>query len=232
MEKRAIVTGGNKGIGREVARQLATEGWRVLVVDLVVDTLAELEKQTNGRVTSHQADITLDGAAEKIMAVAQEQLGGLDLLVNNAGTSWVGQVADMPTDQMDRVLNVNFRAPVLLCRAAIPLLKRSENGQIINVSSLRAHLPQETIAVYSASKAAVLAFSQALARELAPQDIRVNVLSPCGTDTAMLKKPGEKVDPKLLAPASDMASLVITLTKLPKGLDISEILPHPRFSPL
>lgn len=232
MSKRAIVTGAGSGIGLEVSRQLAADGWTLLAVDLEVDSLADLEKETSGRITAHQADISSDGAAEKIVAMAQDKLGGLDLLVNNAGTSWVGQFVDMPIADLDRVLNVNVRALMLLCQAAIPLLKRSEGGQIINIGSVVAHMPQETIALYCASKAAVVAFSRSLAKELAPLGIRVNVLSPCGTDTAIFEKVGSEVDRKLLVPAADMAKLVLSFTKLPKGLDIGEIVPQQRLAPL
>ncbi len=232
MNKKAIVTGANSGIGREVARQLAADGWSVLAVDLEVDSLADMEREASGRITPHQADVSSDGAAEKIVAMAQDKLGGLDLLVNNAGTSWVGQFVDMPIADIDRVLNVNVRALMLLCRAAVPALEKSEQGQIINIGSLMAHLPQETIAVYCASKAAVVIFSQSLAKELAPLGIRVNVLSPCGTDTALFEKVGSEVDRKLLVPAADMANLVLTLAKLPQGLDVGEIVPHQRLAPL
>ena len=232
MKGRAIVTGANSGIGFEVTKQLAADGWGLLAVDLQVDSLSPLVKESSGRIISHRADIAPDGKAEKIVAMAQDKLGGLDLLVNNAGTSWVGQFADMPTADMDRILRVNVRALMLLCQAAVPLLEKSECGQIINIGSLTAHLPQETIAVYSASKAAVLGFSRSLAKELAPRGIRVNVLSPCGTDTAIFKKTGSIVDRKLLVPAPDMATLVLMLTKLPNGVDIGEIVPHQRLDPL
>ncbi len=232
MNKKAIVTGANSGIGREVARQLAAGGWTVLAVDLEVDSLAELEQESSGRIIPYQANVSPDGVAETIVAAAEDKLGGLDLLVNNAGTSWVGQFVDMPIADLDRVLNVNVRALMLLCRAAIPLLEQSEGGQIINIGSVVAHTPQETIALYCASKAAVVAFSQSLAKELAPLGIRVNVLSPCGTDTAIFEKAGSEVDRKLLVPAGDMAKLVLSFTKLPKGLDIGEIVPQQRLAPL
>ena len=232
MKRRAIVTGANSGIGREVTRQLAEDGWQVLAVDLEVDDLPDLDKESDGRIMSCEADVSIDGAAETIVAEALEKLGGLDLLVNNAGTSWVGQFSDMPTADIDRLLNVNVRGLMLLCRAAVPALEESQQGQIINIGSLVAHLPQETLALYCASKAAVVAFSQSLAKELAPRGIRVNVLSPCGTDTAIFEKAGSEVDRKLLVPPADMANLAVFLTKLPNGLDIGEIIPHQRLAPL
>ena len=86
--------------------------------------------------------------------------------------------------------------------------------------------------MYCASKAAVVAFSQSLAKELAPRGIRVNVLSPCGTDTAIFEKVGSEVDRKLLVSPADMANLAVFLTKLPNGVDIGEIIPHQRLAPL
>ncbi len=232
MKRRVIVTGANSGIGREVTRQLAEDGWQVLAVDLGVDDLPALAAESEGRIIPYKADVSIDGMAERIVAEAQEKLGGLDLLVNNAGTSWVGQFSDMPTANIDRVLNVNVRGLMLLCRAAVPALVESQQGQIINIGSLVAHLPQETLALYCASKAAVVAFSQSLAKELAPRGIRVNVLSPCGTDTAIFEKVGSEVDRKLLVSPADMANLAVFLTKLPNGVDIGEIIPHQRLAPL
>ena len=194
--------------------------------------LNALETESEGRIIACQADIAADGAEDEIVAAAEEKFGGLDLLVNNAGVSWVGQFTDMPAEVLDEILNVNVRALMLLCRAAAGALERSGQGQIINVGSVAGHLPQETIAVYCASKAAVAAFSRSLAGELAPRGIRVNVISPCGTDTAIFEKAGSRPDPELLVSAADMAALVVMLTRLPAGLDVGDIVTHQRLAPL
>ncbi len=229
--KRGVVTGAGSGIGREIARQLAAEGWSVLAVDVKPDPIKALADEAGGTIKPFAADVAADGSAEKIIAAAGEQLGGLDLLVNNAGCSWVGAFVDMPTEKIDFVLNLNVRGLTLLCREAIGLLRSSARGQIINVASVGAHLPMETIAVYCASKAAVLQFSRVLAKELAPEKIRVDVLSPAGTDTAMFETVGVDIDRSLLVPAPDMARMAVLMTQWPEGLDVGEVLTQKRFSP-
>ena len=229
--KRAIVTGASSGIGRQVVAQLVAESWRVLAVARRADRLRALADQLEGQVFPWTADVAADGSATAIIDAARDQLGGLDLLVNNAGTSWVGPMAQMPDEAIDEILNLNVRGLILMCRAAIPLLARSGAGQIINISSVAADLAMETLAVYCASKAAVSMFSRVLAKELAPQRIRVNTLSPCGTDTEIFAKMGVEVDQNQLVSAGDMARLVVLLTQLPEGLEISELITHKRFEP-
>ncbi len=228
--KRAIVTGASSGIGREIVRQLAAAGWSVLAVARRAERLTELADESAGRVFPFPVDLSAEDAPQAVVAAAERQLGGLDLLVNNAGSSWVGPFAEMPNEQLDRVFGLNVRALMLLCRAAIPALERCE-GQIINCSSMAAHLPMETLAAYCASKAAVAMFSRVLAKELAPRRIRVNALSPTGTDTELFETVGVDIDRGALVPAADMARLVLLLTELPAGLDIGEIQTHKRFVP-
>ena len=229
--RRAVVTGAGSGIGREVSTQLVAEGWRVLAVDIDGKLVEALAKETQGKAVALQIDITADGAPERIMAAATEQFGGLDLLVNNAGCSWIGQFADMPVEKIDLLLNVNFRALVLLCQRAIPLLEQSGRGQIINIGSVAAHMTFDVIVIYCASKAAVITFSKALAKELVPKKIRVNVLSPTGTNTDLFNKVGSDIDRSLLIPAADMARMAILMTQWPEGIDVGELVTEKRFVP-
>jgi NADP-dependent 3-hydroxy acid dehydrogenase YdfG len=225
MVKRAIVTGASSGIGYEIANHLSIKGWQVLGVAIDAN-----ENNVAEGVIAYQADLLEEGIQEKIVIQAKEKLGGLDLLVNNAGGSWVGNLATMPDADLDRVMNLNVRSLIRMCRHVIPLLKDSTKAQIINVSSLAAHLPMETLAVYCASKAAVLMFSKVLAKELAPEKIRVNVLSPTGTDTNIFKTVGVEVDKNALVSAEDMAKMAIFLTELPGDIEVVELLTHKRFS--
>jgi NADP-dependent 3-hydroxy acid dehydrogenase YdfG len=231
MSKRAIVTGASSGIGRAIACELVKDGWQVLAVGRRKERLAELEKEFSGKVFSCPSDITSTGAAEIIIKSAQEKLGGIDLLVNNAGTSFVADVASTPVEKIDEMLNLNVRALVLLCRAVIPVLEKSGGGQIINVSSVADRIPMETVGVYCATKSAVTMFSRVLAKEVAAKKIRVNLLCPCGTDTEIFEKAGTKIDPIHLVPAVDIAKMAVLLTKLPESIDLGEIVTQKRFSP-
>ncbi len=233
--KRAIVTGASSGIGREIVRQLAGDGWRVLAVARRSEPLKELEKEWPGLVVGFSADITAEGAPEAVVKAAGEKLGGLDLLVNNAGTSWAGSFADMPTEKIDEIMNLNVRALMLMCRAGIPALEQSGRGQIINVSSTTDRVSMAGIAVYSGSKGAVSTFSKVLARELAPRGIRVNLLVPCGTNTEIFKKAGIDFDSDTLASLvtpREIAELVGILTRLSGKMDLPEIVTQKRFEPL
>jgi NADP-dependent 3-hydroxy acid dehydrogenase YdfG len=225
MTKKAIVTGASSGIGYEIARQLLAKDWQVIGVS----RHAQKDNTPTGTIVL-KADLLADDAPQTIMAFAQKELGGLDLLVNNAGGSWVGNLESMPDADLDRVMNLNVRSLMRMCRAAIPLLKESAKGQIINVSSIAAHLPMETLAVYCASKAAMLMFSKVLAKELSPEKIRVNVLSPTGTDTNLFETVGVKIDKNTLISSEDVARTALFLTELPGDVEVVELLTHKRFS--
>lgn len=227
---RAVVTGASSGIGRSVVKELVAEGWTVLAVARRDDRLSELAEEANGKVSPLALDLTQQDAPARIVTAAGEKLGGLDLLVNNAGTSCISSFADMPEDKLDEILDLNVRALMRLTRAAIPLLAQSSHGQVINIASVAARLPMETLAVYCASKAAVVMFTKVLARELAPQKIRVNALSPAGTNTELFEKLGSTLDTSGFITAEDQARMVVALTKLPVGIDVVELEAHQRFN--
>lgn len=232
MKPRAIVTGASSGIGYETAKLLCEEGWQVLSVARRFEQLENLEEQSSPGIIPFPIDVCEPNAAVRIIRAAEERLGGLDLLVNNAGPAWCGPFPAMPTDEIDLLINTDFRALILLCRTAIPLLECGGHGQIINVGSVAAYDPMASMAVYSAIKAAVVAFSEALNKELADKHIRVNVLSPSGTDTEIFDQVGlEDVNrEKLIAPA-DMAKLILMLVNLPPSLDVGELATHHRYTP-
>ena len=226
MGKIAIVTGASSGIGYEIAKQLTQKNWKVLGV--AIDASSENVFQG---VVPLKVDLLKNGVQKEIIKVADEKFGSLDLLVNNAGCSWVGNFEDMASTNIDRILDLNVRSLMLMAQEAIALLTKSQSGQIINIGSVAAHVPMEKIAVYCASKAAVVMFSKVLAKELVPKGIRVNVLSPTGTDTKMFETVGVDIDKTCLVSSEDMAEMAIALTELPKSLDVSEIITHKRFQP-
>jgi len=230
-EPRAIVTGASSGIGRAAALLLAENGWKVLAAARRADRLETLAAQAEGRIIPLAIDITETDAPRHLMSAAQNELDGLDLLVNNAGCSWIGDFAEMPDEQLDRVIDLNVRSLMRLSRAAIPLLEQSERAQIINVASIVAHVPLATIAVYCATKAAVVMFTRVLAKELAPRKIRVNALSPSGTNTEIFEKSGgSSTDSSQFIPPEDQARMILELTRLPAGIDVVEIVSDQRFN--
>jgi 2-keto-3-deoxy-L-fuconate dehydrogenase len=175
-ELRAIVTGGASGIGLATANALHRElGASVGVID-------RTDAGPDGHLYA-QADITDDTAVHRAVDDLVERLGGLDILVNNAGIGAQGTVEDNDDDEWHHVLDVNVIGMARVTRAALPALRASECGAVVNTCSAVALMGLPNRVLYSASKGAVLAFTLALAADLLPEGIRVNAVSPGTTDT-------------------------------------------------
>jgi NADP-dependent 3-hydroxy acid dehydrogenase YdfG len=227
MNKKALVTGATSGIGFEAAKQLINDGWQVLGLGRSAS-----KQSVPAGVIPYPVNLLDENIEKEILQAVTDKLGGLDLLVNNAGVSWVGPFSEMSNGDIDRVFGINVRSVMILSREMIPLLQESQGGQIITVASIAADYPMETLAAYCASKAAIVMFSQVLARELAEHQVRVNVLSPCGTDTNIFETVGVEIDKNTLVPADEMAALIVLLTQLPAHVDVSELKINKRFSVL
>jgi 2-keto-3-deoxy-L-fuconate dehydrogenase len=185
---KALVTGGASGIGEVTARLLQARGASVAVLD--IDT-AGVEPP----LVALRADVTDDGAVRSAVAEAAERLGGLDIVVNNAGIGAAGTVEDNPDDEWRRVFDVNVLGMARVARAALPYLRESKHAAIVNTSSVAgtAGLPQR--ALYSATKGAVLALTLAMAADHVREGIRVNCVTPGTADTPWVQR--------LLAAADD-----------------------------
>ena len=176
--KKVLITAGADGLGLEMARVFHRAGARVFVCDVNESRLAALPAELPG-VRTLRADVSdEDSVAALFQAVARE-LGGLDVLVNNAGVAGpTGFVETLSKADWDRTLAVNITGQFLCARQAIPLLKASKAGVMINLSSAAGHLGFAGRSVYSASKWAVIGFTKSLAIELGPHGIRVNAILP------------------------------------------------------
>jgi NAD(P)-dependent dehydrogenase (short-subunit alcohol dehydrogenase family) len=174
--RRALVTGGASGIGAAIAARLRAGGARVAVLDRQVADLAE------GTVAV-QADVSDDAAVRAAVASAIEQLGGLDILINNAGIGAQGGVEDNDDEEWHRVLDVNVLGMVRVTRAALPALRKSDAAAIVNTGSIAATAGIPQRALYSASKGAVLSLTMAMAADLIDEGIRVNAINPGTADT-------------------------------------------------
>jgi len=171
----AVVTGGASGIGLETSRTMAARGAAVACLDLDPSGAAAMLAIT--------ADVTDEDSIRKAVDAAAERLGGIDVLVNNAGIGAQGTIEDNPYDEWRRVLDVNLLGIVRTTRAALPHLRRSAHAAIVNTCSIVATAGLPNRALYSASKGAVLALTLAMAADHIGEGIRVNCVNPGTVDT-------------------------------------------------
>jgi len=175
--KRCVVTGASRGIGRAVAELLATEGARLLLVGRDGEALAAAAP-AGADAHAFAADITEAGAGERIVAACVERLGGIDVLVNNAGTSSVTPLDALTEDDWDLQWQLNVRGPDRLMRAAAPRMAEQGWGRIVNVTSSSGKRPSLRNAAYSVTKAAQLSLSRAYADAYAGRGVLVNAVAP------------------------------------------------------
>lgn len=195
--KRALVTGGSRGIGAAIALTLADKGADVAITyensaDRAADVVREIEAKGR-RGVAIQADSADPAAVKRSVDEAAAALGGLDILVNNAGIARFATIADISLADIDALLGINVRGPILTSQAAIPYL--GTGGRIITIGSVGAErIVGEGVAVYYATKSALHAFNMGLARELGPRDITVNLVQPGSTNTEMNPAGGDFAD--------------------------------------
>ena len=180
----AIVTGAASGIGQATTHLFAQEGARVLAVDLPGKDVAGAHDGVDA-VVPLDKDVSAPDAAEAIIGGCIEAFGRLDILMNNAGVALGAPVEDFPTDYWDRTLAVNLTAHFHLAKAAIPHMKESPAGRIVNVASVMADGTDWGLAAYSASKAGVAGLTRNLAMELGKFGITANYILPGAIVTGM-----------------------------------------------
>lgn len=184
--KRVLITGASRGIGRAVAIEFARNGYDVYgtcskSLEELEQLCRELQAEFGVKAAAFQADA---GNAESMDAVFRK-LPDLDVVVNNAGISYIGLLTDMSPEEWNRVIATNLNSLFYVCRHAIPGMVHKKSGKIINISSVWGNVGASTEVAYSASKGGMNAFTKALAKELAPSNIQVNAIA-CGViDTQM-----------------------------------------------
>jgi 3-oxoacyl-[acyl-carrier protein] reductase len=195
--KRALVTGGSRGIGAAIALALADKGADVAITyERSADRAAEVVRaiEHKGRkALAIQADSADPAAVKRSVDEAAQALGGLDILVNNAAIALYGAIADVSVEHIDALLDVNVRSPLLASQAAIPYLQAG--GRVITIGSAGAErIVGDTGTVYFMTKSALHSFTRGLARELGSRDITVNLVQPGSTDTDMNPADGDFAD--------------------------------------
>ena len=177
--KKALVTGAAGGIGKSLVRKLRAEGASVAITDITIGNV-EAEAHFPG---DHAAAQFCDDLPNK----AKDALGGLDILINNAGIIRRGKITEATDDDFKSTMAVNIEAPFRLCRSTIPILAKNGGGSIVNISSCWGLNPGPDHPIYIMSKAALASFTQCLGRDHAHQNIRVNAVCPNEVNTPMIR---------------------------------------------
>ena len=187
--KTVLVTGASRGIGKAVAIKFAKKGYNVVIS--CVHRAEQLE-QTRREIESFQApclaylgDMGDLKSCETLFSQIRSRFGGVDVLVNNAGISYIGLLQDMSSEDWERMLHVNLTSVFNCCKLAIPYMVRQKQGKIVNVSSVWGVVGASCETAYSATKGGINALTKALAKELAPSNIQVNAVACGAIDTEM-----------------------------------------------
>jgi 3-oxoacyl-[acyl-carrier protein] reductase len=201
--KVAVVTGGARGIGRGIVEAFAAEGADVAVADVLPEgeaapLLPGLER-LGRRGLYLRTDVSKEGEVRDMVGEVIEALGRIDVLVNNAGVLSQSPLEQMPVKEWDRVLGINLRGTFLCCRFALPDMLGRGEGRIVNVASQLGQVGAPELAHYCASKGGVIAFTKALAREVAGRGVLVNAVAPGPISTGIIPSESEEQEEALKA---------------------------------
>jgi 3-oxoacyl-[acyl-carrier protein] reductase len=239
----AVVTGGSRGIGRGIVEAFAAEGADVAVVDVLPEeetapVLAEVERAGRRGIYVH-TDVAEEYQVRNMVDTVLHAFGRIDILVNNAGILSQSPLEEMPVEEWDRVMHVNLRGTFLCCRFVLPHMLEREGGRIINVASQIGQVGEPGLTHYGASKGGVIAFTKALAREVAARGVLVNAIAPGPISTGIMPSESEdleearkaalpirrfgtvdEVAPTAVFLASDESSYYVGQTLGPNGGDV------------
>ena len=187
MQKIALITGGSRGIGREICRTLARDGWRVAInYNHSAESAQTLAAEINGIAVG--GDVSSPSDVEAMFAKIHSELGEVSLLVNNAGIGEYGLFTDLSFERWNELIGTNLTGAFNCCKAAIPAMVHSKSGCIINIASMWGEVGASCEVAYSVTKAGIIGLTKALAKELGPSGIRVNAVSPGCIETDMMAR--------------------------------------------
>ncbi|HQT92980.1 MAG TPA: SDR family NAD(P)-dependent oxidoreductase [Candidatus Kryptobacter bacterium] len=225
--KVAIVTGGSRGIGKFIAKRLASEGASVVIAGRTMPHLritVEEIAADGGRVIAVQTDVSNEKSVHRLLSKTLTEFGTIDILINNAGQYMEKAVTDMSVADWNNVIGTNLTGPFLLSRAVLPEMIEKMDGTIIMISSTSGKRAKANSAAYSASKFGIEGFSEALLREVRDYNIRVIVVTPSSVDSSdresrQILKGGKGARLR----AEDVAETVVAAIKLPPRALIREV---------
>jgi short-subunit dehydrogenase len=198
----AVVTGGSRGIGRQVAKLAAEHGARVGLVARSAGDLEAVLAEIGGRGAVATADVADQRATEQALTRLAEELGPVDILVNNAGIGSYGRVSELPVEEFERVMRVNYFSAVYATKAVLPSMLERRRGHIVNLASIAGRIGAPMEAAYSASKFAMVGFTEALAFEVGPLGIGVSMVNPGPVETEFFDTRGHAYEGSFPKPVS------------------------------
>lgn len=211
----ALITGAGRGIGRATAEAFAAEGYTVVLGEFRLDLGRRVERaivRGGGRALFVRTDVADSRSVEHVVRATLRRFGRLDCLVNNAGVLRVGPLENLSARDLERMIAVNLRGPLLLTRAVLPAMLRLGYGSIINVASLLGKYGAAGYVAYCASKFGVVGFTQALAEELAGTGVRTWAVCPGLVDTPMARQAGVSArEPRALIRPGAVARVIVGL---------------------
>jgi NAD(P)-dependent dehydrogenase (short-subunit alcohol dehydrogenase family) len=229
-QRAAIVTGGSSGIGLGIARVLGEEGYALTVAARRPEKLEEAVaglRADGFEVNSVSGNLADEAVVQEVVRSHRERFGRLDVLVNNAGLGAGEAVGELTTKKVDLQLAINLRSPILFYRECSELLRAAgaehRCALVVNTSSISGKAGEPWLSVYSATKAAVVAFTQAMHKELGEAGIKSTALCPAFVDTPMTDFIKEQVKPEDMIQVSDIAETVRVLVRMSPGCVVPEI---------
>lgn len=222
--KVALVTGGGRGIGKETALLLASHGAKVAVCsrnEQECEEVKQLIEQTYGtQAFAVTCDVSNAQQVKEVVAKVAEQLGTVDILINNAGAMLMKPLVDMTTEEWIQIHDINVHGPFYFCQQVVPSMIEKNDGVIINISSIWGSKGGPNRSAYISSKHAINGFSKALGEELKPYSIRVNAVAPGPVDTKMMEVLGAGANKNGWLVPLDIANVIVDLV-LPKSRAIT-----------
>lgn len=225
-DKIAVVTGAGSGIGEAIATLLHEEGAKVVLAGRNKDKLQNVANQlAQDSVKVVPTDVTKKEEVDELIKIAQQTLGGLDIVINSAGQMLSSKITDYQVDEWDSMIDVNIKGTLYTAQAALPTMLEQSSGHLINIASISGFEVTKSSTIYSATKAAVHTITQGLEKELAKTGVKVTSISPGMVDTAITAayNPSDrkKLDPQ------DIAEAVLYALTQPSHVNVNEITVRP-----
>lgn len=190
-KKTALVTGSVSGIGLGIAKDLAKQGYKVLISDInlaVAQDVAQNINQSGGDALAFKLDVTVQADIDNVIAHADEFNNRIDVLVNNAGIQYVSKLEEFPADKWQLITNVLLVGPAMMTKAVLPLMRSNNFGRIINIGSLHGLVASPFKSAYVAAKHGIIGFSKVIALETGDHDITINTICPAYVKTPLVEK--------------------------------------------